>query len=421
MDSNLSYPLPDPIVNSPTTLAGLPQDLRRGLTAVSVLAFVSLVSSSALCIHLGYHLFTWKQRSQVRANQFVVLIFNLILADVQQSVAFVINARWVHGDGIVIGTWACWAQGWFVSTGDLSSGLFTFAIAVHSLSDIVFDYRLSHRMFRLALLGLWSFNYLCAVIGLAMHPADFYVRAGAWCWINMKYINERLWLHYFWIIIAEFGTLVIYAFIFMVLRRRVRESFYTTSVVQLRAYSAAKLIIAYPTIYVVCTLPLVIARLKSMAGIHVEFIELCVAAAVITSNGWLDVLLYSITRQNLIFGPDMTNENVRAIDTFITSNWRPDRMFGTITTIEATLPRRPLRARLSKAQDEEDGIIDNLRNSSRLSVRADTTIQVSVEMLDVDQLGMRRFSTIEEGAGEGGNADCIKGRLSFEMEATEER
>ena len=53
----------------------------------------------------------------------------------------------------------------------------------------------------------------------------------------------------------------------------------------------------------------------------------------ITSNGWLDVLLYSVTRSSLLFGSDTEAEQVRALDTF---RVRPDDGFGTVTTIEAT-------------------------------------------------------------------------------------
>ena len=254
----------------------------------------------------------------------MILIFNLILADVQQSIAFMLNVQWLRDDAVTVGTSSCWAQGWFVSTGDLSSGLFTLAIAVHSYADIVHDYRLSHRPFLAAIGSLWIFNYAMAIIGIALHPADIYVRAGAWCWVNTQYSDERLWLHYFWILIAEFATVVIYSLIFSIIRQRVASSFYDAETKD-RASRAAKLVIAYPIIYVICTLPLVIARLMSMAGRPVTFTQLCIAGAMITSNGWLDVLLYSITRRALLFG--------RAFHTF---RLRPDDSFGNVTTIEAS-------------------------------------------------------------------------------------
>lgn len=31
------------------------------------------------------------------------------------------------------------------------------------------------------------------------------------CWVNRKYEASRLWLHYFWIFVCMFGTIIIYA------------------------------------------------------------------------------------------------------------------------------------------------------------------------------------------------------------------
>ncbi|GIZ38739.1 hypothetical protein CKM354_000214300 [Cercospora kikuchii] len=424
MDDAIHSSAAHAMIKSPTTLDHLPPNLQNGLIAVSCLGILSLVCSAALCFHFLYRFFFWSKGPQVRANQFVVLIFNLILADIQQSVAFMMNIRWVTLRSIVSGSPECWAQGWFVSTGDLSSGIFTLAIAVHSLADIVFDYRVSKHAFRLILVALWTFNYACAGIGLALHPKDLYTRAGAWCWISSRYLNERFWLHYLWIIMAEFLTVVIYLLIFIILCFRVKSSYYITSTVQQRAQSAAKLIIAYPTIYVVCTLPLVIARLKTMAGVYVSYTEFCVAAAMITSCGWLDTLLYSLTRHNVLFGSEIANDRVRALDTFpasTSSNWRADRMFGTSTTIEATKKSRnkfrPPRAAFDEIPDYggllEKGSGDQPRP---MSVKAETTVRIDIEQLDLGQMEMLRaeMDAIMANKGEGGNPDCIKGKLSFD-------
>lgn len=119
------------------------------------------------------------------------MIFNLVFADIQQSIAFLLNAQWLRDNGIDVGTPTCWAQGWFVSTGDLASGVFTLAIALHSFLDIIHDYRLGHKAFLVCVAGLWIFVYLCAVIGIALHPTSLYTRAGAWCWVNLDFKNER--------------------------------------------------------------------------------------------------------------------------------------------------------------------------------------------------------------------------------------
>ncbi|KAK0888587.1 hypothetical protein LTR02_016170, partial [Friedmanniomyces endolithicus] len=117
----------DSLVNEPTTLAPLPPTLHRGLIAVAVFGF--LLTSLALLCRLGYRLVTWKRKSQARVNQFTILLFNLVFADVQQSVAFLLNTEWLRRNALDVASPTCWAQGWFVSTGDLASGLFTLAIA----------------------------------------------------------------------------------------------------------------------------------------------------------------------------------------------------------------------------------------------------------------------------------------------------
>ena len=65
-----------------------------------------------------------------------------------------------------------------------------------------------------------------------------------------------------------------------------------------------------------------------MAGDEVTFAELCIAGAMITSNGWLDVLLYSLTRRALLFRPagGMPDSHASrgALDTF---RLRPDQAY----------------------------------------------------------------------------------------------
>lgn len=381
--------MPTSIVNAPTTLSPLPPILHQGLTAVSVFGFLSFLSSVALFTHLAYRLLTWNRKSQSRINQFIILIFNLVLADIQQSIAFLLNAHWLQSNAITAGSSICWAQGWFVSTGDLASGVFTFAIAVHSYCDIIWDFRLGYKTFLAVVAALWTFVYAMAIIGVAMHPEDFYMRAGAWCWINSKYTQERLWLHYFWIIIAEFGTVLIYTLIVIILRRRVLESFYTTSDTQVRAQSAAKLIIAYPIVYVVCTLPLVIARLTGMAGGAVSFVELSVAGAMITSNGWLDVLLYSITRRTLIFGPELDANNARALDTF---RLRPDQAYGTTTTIEASHRKSNSKIRIQPGPSHcRHGSTEELVGFQ--GVKAETIVRVQSEAIEMEPISDADVST----------------------------
>jgi hypothetical protein len=91
----------------------------------------------------------------------------------------------VGSNGITVRTSACWVQGWLVSTGDLSSSLFITAIAVHTYMAVVWRYTPPQLAVYATIIGLWVFNYLMAVLGIAITnngkvAGGYYVRAAAW-------------------------------------------------------------------------------------------------------------------------------------------------------------------------------------------------------------------------------------------------
>lgn len=118
-------------------------------------------------------------------NQFFVLIYNLLLADMHQSIAFVLNASWLRYDGIMVENPTCFVQGLFVSTGDLSSSMFLTTIAIHTYLSVVKGYRPTQRTLYLAVSTVWIFVYAISVIPIAVtrngaSAGGFFVRAGAW-------------------------------------------------------------------------------------------------------------------------------------------------------------------------------------------------------------------------------------------------
>jgi len=87
--------------------------------------------------------------------------------------------------------------------------------------------------------------------------------------------------------------------------------------------------ILYPTIYTVCTIPIAAGRIASMAGQNISLTYFCVAGSMIACNGWLDTLLYSLTRRSIVFS-DTAGDNV-GIQTF----WAFEKAgLGNVTTIE---------------------------------------------------------------------------------------
>lgn len=226
------------------SLGPLPLGLHQGLTAITVLAFISFTASTVLFFYLGYKLVAWhwfigdvqveEQRSErsgrgfqrtvdfalgidgvftdntkpssmkvteqdsddakqvkqeLRAknppNQFLVLVFNLLLADMHQATAFFLNVVWLQHDEIRVGTSACFAQGLFVSLGDLASSCFITCIAIHTYLAVVLGAKMTQTALY-AWIGLtWIFVYAISFIPIAATKngaefGGFFVRAGSW-------------------------------------------------------------------------------------------------------------------------------------------------------------------------------------------------------------------------------------------------
>jgi hypothetical protein len=98
--------------------------------------------------------------------------------------------------------------------------------------------------------------------------------------------------------------------------------------------------VVYPLVYIICTIPLASARMAAMSGSPPSLKRLCLAGAMITSNGWLDVLLYTVTRRIMIFSDDPPADD-NGFDTFATFWTEKPRRFGGECTVEAAIvPQR---------------------------------------------------------------------------------
>ncbi|KAK0620395.1 G protein-coupled glucose receptor regulating Gpa2-domain-containing protein [Immersiella caudata] len=340
----------------------LPSSHRQGLVIVAVLSGLSLVTSTLALLYLTFKLTRWhirtgrapkapsdnvpeapfikdafsirdpaKLRQKSQVNQFVVLILNLLLADIHQAAAFLINAIWARYNIIDVDSPACFAQGWLVSTGDLASSCIIAAIAFHTYLAVVWNYKPPQWAVYSTMVGLWVFDYALAIIGPAITSngrdyGGFYVRAAAWCWMNIHYETYRLVFHYLFIFICFALTSVLYILIFFYIRRRPSPAGNNHG-------GHHKAFLLYPVIYVICTAPLALGRILTMAGVKVPISYFYAAGALIASNGWLDALLWGVTRQRLLFGSEVDSEDT-GLDTFAFMRTPKNRKYGNIVWVE---------------------------------------------------------------------------------------
>lgn len=119
----------------------------------------------------------------------------------------------------------------------------------------------------------------------------------------------------------------------MILLHRIKNG-YCTATEAKRVKAVSNLMVVYPVVYVICTLPLASARMASMGGHPPSLARLCLSGAMITSNGWLDVLLYTLTRRIMVFSDEPPPDD-NGIDTFSTFWSNGSKRFGGKCVIEA--------------------------------------------------------------------------------------
>ncbi|CAD0110473.1 unnamed protein product [Aureobasidium uvarum] len=231
-----------------------------------------------------------------------------------QAASFLFSFHWIKRDGIFAPSSACFAQGFLLNIGDLTSGFFVMAIAFHTFYTAVKGRRIGHVGFIASVICVWTFALLLSIIGPIEYRGRYFVRAGAWCWAGEQYQTDRLALHYLWIFIVQFGTIIIYVFVLIRLRAAVaavQPSVRVQSTSYAKVDRAAKLMVLYPLAYIILTLPLSAGRMWSMAHHEKSLPDAyqCVAGALLASCGWVDTLLYTLTRKALINGGDSNRRN----------------------------------------------------------------------------------------------------------------
>lgn len=160
----------------------LPSLQRKGLIAVSTLALVSLISTVGLLGFLTYRLVFWKKfyRRYIGYNQYVILIYNLALADLIQSIGFIVSLRWIATNSLHASDPSCFIQGMGLQIGDPMSGMFVLAIALHTFMHVTLGRQLDYRIFVAIVVGLWLFGIVILIIPIGAYGRYIWVPSVAW-------------------------------------------------------------------------------------------------------------------------------------------------------------------------------------------------------------------------------------------------
>jgi hypothetical protein len=86
---------------------------------------------------------------------------------------------------------------------------------------------------------------------------------------------------------------------------------------------ATKFMVMYPFVYVVLTLPIAVGRMVAMTGQPMPDLFYIIAGSLLTSCGWIDALLYTLTRRVLVSGDLSTRQYNRTVTANLTNAARP--------------------------------------------------------------------------------------------------
>jgi hypothetical protein len=159
----------------------LQDEVQRGMIPISIFAICSACSTFTLISWITYRL-VWKHdyKTFVGYNQYVILIYNLLLADFQQALSFLFTLNWLRDGGITSPSKMCFAQGWLLNIGDVSSGFFVLAIALHTWYSVVLGRKIDYKLFTCGILSVWLIAFVLTVMGPALKGESVFGLSGAW-------------------------------------------------------------------------------------------------------------------------------------------------------------------------------------------------------------------------------------------------
>lgn len=94
---------------------------------------------------------------------------NLLIADCLQAVSFLVSFHWIRINAMLAPSSACFAQGFLLNLGDLSSAFFVILVALHTFYTAVKGRRIGHNGFLSSVVVAWGLALLLSIIGPAQY------------------------------------------------------------------------------------------------------------------------------------------------------------------------------------------------------------------------------------------------------------
>jgi hypothetical protein len=164
--------------------------------------------------------------------------------------------------------------------------------------------------------------------------------------------------------------MILYAIMFIQLRQRIAASSVLGNTSR-QVESLARLrrvvsyMVIYPIAYILLSLPLAAGRMATARGHTPSVIYFCVAGAMITSSGFVDVLMYTFTRHTLIMDSEQSEDRSNDVRAYYSKNHTQSNHFATVTATVTVDDKKNRTGILSRLQGRSTS--NRRRNSQNLT------------------------------------------------------
>ncbi|KAF8971222.1 hypothetical protein BDZ97DRAFT_1914223 [Flammula alnicola] len=249
------------------------------------------------------------------------LFLNLMVADLIQAIGIMPNVRWMTQAGITEGH-LCTAQAVVKQVGIVGVSVTSLAIALHTFSVLVLRWRAPRHATRIMIVGVWMFAALVIGIPNAVHRHQrYYGEIGYWCWIIEEFRTEQIVSEYLWVWVAGFSMVILYTIMFIVMRgwfvidngvhwhKNYNPSCPSVAEIETDEEKQTKVIatlmLFYPALYIFCVFPNSLSRWLTFRGFNTPYQFTLFANSLYGLSGMLNVILFFITRPELVVGPSV--------------------------------------------------------------------------------------------------------------------
>ncbi|KAL5498654.1 hypothetical protein ACEPAH_2009 [Sanghuangporus vaninii] len=283
---------------------------RRGVTLLVVAGVLSILG--VFSGFLYYFAFSKRTKTFHRTNIIPYLV-SLLIANVLQAIATILNARWVK-EGIVYNGSFCSFQGGLKNAANVGTALWSFVIAVHVFNLLFLRWKTTRAGMVATLIGGWSAVGLIVTLGpLSIESPDrgpYFGVSGYWCWITDNYPVEQTYMEYFFEFLSAGLGFILYALILLRVRGnltkvngRWRLRWIQRSQAWQLSFSRDMLDTAMLRVatFMVCLIiiPVALARLSSFANHRVPIWATITTDVIFNLTGLVNSILFISTRRIL--------------------------------------------------------------------------------------------------------------------------